>query len=51
MLRHPTSPTGAGSKICLEVMPIDSVTLSDGRGLEERTPTRLIVPEGAAVVP
>jgi hypothetical protein len=41
MLRHPTSPTGAGSKICLEVMPIDSVTLSDGRGLEERTPTRL----------
>ena len=31
MLRHPTSPTGAGSKICLEVMPIDSVTLSDGR--------------------
>jgi hypothetical protein len=40
MLRHPTSPTGAGSKICLEVMPIDSVTLSDGRGLEERTPTR-----------
>jgi|SRR5580704_8955156 len=48
MLRHPTSPTGAGSKICLEVMPIDSVTLSDGRGLEERTPTRLIVPEGAS---
>jgi len=43
MLRHPTSPTGAGSKICLEVMPIDSVTLSDGRGLEERTPTRRYV--------
>jgi hypothetical protein len=46
MLRHPTSPTGAGSKICLEVMPIDSVTLSDGRRLEERTPTRLIARSG-----
>jgi hypothetical protein len=40
MLRHPTSPTGAGSKICLEVMAIDSVTLSDGRGPGERARTR-----------
>ena len=31
MLRHPTSPIGAGSKSYLEVKPIDSVTLSDGR--------------------
>lgn len=27
-----TSPTGAGSKADLQVMPLDSVTLSDGRG-------------------
>lgn len=51
MLRHPTSPTGAGSKICLEVMPIDSVTLSDGRGLEERTPTRRSVARLARSAP
>jgi hypothetical protein len=40
MLRYPTSPTGAGSKICLEVMPIDIVTLSDGYGPGERAPIR-----------
>ena len=28
-----TSPAGAGSKAGLDVMPIGSVTLSDGRGL------------------
>ncbi|SRR6266568_651963 len=31
---------GAGSKVGLEVMPIASVTLSDGRGPGERAPTR-----------
>jgi hypothetical protein len=35
-----TNPTYAGSKVGLEVIPIDNVTLSDGRGLGERAPTR-----------
>ena len=41
-----TSSIGAESKVGLEVMLIDSVTLSDGCEPEERTPTRLI---GAAL--
>jgi hypothetical protein len=45
------SPIGAGSKVGLEVMPIDSMTLSDAYDAGERAPNRLIVPEGAAVVP
>jgi hypothetical protein len=44
-----TSPIGAGSRVGLEVglevMPIDSVTLSDGHGPRERTPTRRSVLE------
>jgi hypothetical protein len=40
MLHHPTSPTAAKSKIRPAVMPVGSVTLSDGRGPGERTPTR-----------
>jgi hypothetical protein len=35
-----TSPSGAGSKAGLEVMPTDGVTLSDGRSQGEHTPTR-----------
>jgi hypothetical protein len=35
-----TSPTGAESKVGLEMMPIDGVTLSDGRALGERARTR-----------
>ncbi len=34
-----TSPTGAGWKIALKVMLIDSVTLSDGYSSGERAPT------------
>ena len=41
MGRQHVSPTGAGSKVALEVMPIDSVTPGDGRGPGERTRTRL----------
>ena len=33
-----TRPTGAGSNAGLELMPIDTVTLSDGRGPGERDP-------------
>jgi hypothetical protein len=33
-----TSPTGTGPKVGLEVMPIDSVTLSDGHSPGERAP-------------
>jgi hypothetical protein len=33
------SPTGGGFKVGLEVMPIDSVTLSDGPGPGERART------------
>ncbi len=40
MLRYPISPTGAGSKVGLEVMLIDSVTLSDGYDPGERALTR-----------
>jgi len=44
MLRHPTSPIGAGSKSYLEVKPIDSVTLSDGRAWKNaRRPADLYV--------
>ena len=35
------SPTGAGPNVCLKVMPIGSVTPSDGHGPGERTLTRL----------
>jgi hypothetical protein len=35
-----TSPTGAGSKVGLKLMPIDSVTLSDRHGPRERALTR-----------
>ena len=35
-----TSPTGAESKVGLEMMPTDGVTLSDGRALGERARTR-----------
>jgi hypothetical protein len=35
-----TRPTGAGSKVGLEVMPIGGVTLSDERCYGERAPTR-----------
>jgi len=41
MVLRQASPTGAGSKIGLKVMPADSVTLSEGRCPGERTPTRL----------
>jgi hypothetical protein len=48
---HKTSPTGAGSKIGLEMIPIDSLTLSDRNGPRERAPTRLDIfnraPRGA----
>ena len=37
----PVCPTRAGSKIGLEVMPIASVTLSDGHGPGERAPTSI----------
>jgi hypothetical protein len=43
MLRHPTSPIGAGSKTCPELMPIDSVTLSDGRAWKNARRPALIV--------
>ena len=33
---------GPGGSVGLEVMPIDSVTLSDGYGRGERAPTRLM---------
>jgi hypothetical protein len=36
-----TSPIGAGSKVGLQVMPVDSVALRDGHCPGERTPTRL----------
>jgi hypothetical protein len=36
----PAGPTVAGSKVGLGVMPIDSVTPSDGHGPGERSPTR-----------
>ena len=39
-----TSPSGAESKVGLEVMPIDGVTLSDGYCPGERTPTRRLRP-------
>jgi len=38
-----TSPTGAESKVGLEMMPIDGVTLSDGRALGEHARTRRYV--------
>jgi hypothetical protein len=38
-----TSPIGAGSKVGLEVMPVDSVMLRDGRRPGERAPTRLMI--------
>ena len=41
-----TSPSSAESKVGLEVMPIDGMTLSDGHGPKERTPTRLIETSG-----
>lgn len=34
-----TSPTGAGSKVALELIPINSMTLSDGHGRGERAPS------------
>ena len=40
--RSQTSPAGAGSKVALESMPIDSVTPSDGRDQRERSPSRRI---------
>lgn len=46
MLHHPTSPTAAKSKIRPAVVPVGSVTLSDGRGPGERTPTRRSVRAG-----
>jgi hypothetical protein len=36
----PAGPTAAGSKVGLGVMPIGSVTPSDGHGPGERSPTR-----------
>jgi hypothetical protein len=36
----PACPTRAGSKVGLEVMPITSVTLSEGHGPGERSPSR-----------
>jgi hypothetical protein len=35
-----TSLIGAGSKVGLKVMPVDSVALRDGHSPGERTPTR-----------
>jgi hypothetical protein len=43
----PAGPTAAGSKVGLGVMPIGSVTPSDGHGPGERSPTRSF---GAAAV-
>jgi hypothetical protein len=40
--RQHVSPTGAGSKVGLEVMPIDSMTPSAGHGPGERTPSRSV---------
>jgi hypothetical protein len=39
----PAGPTAAGSKVGLGVMPIGSVTPSDGHGPGERSPTRLML--------
>jgi hypothetical protein len=36
----PVCPTGAGSKVGLEVMPITTVTLSEGNSPGERSPSR-----------
>src|SRR5207244_3793544 len=44
----PACPTRAGSKVGLEMMPLASVTLSDGRGPEERAPTVAIQQASAA---